>query len=112
MSGLHSHQSDAHYITKLLSVQNTQLPDTSSEHFETRTTSLETYLVATAGLLQDFSHEELLLRCAQLKECLLVVEDISTTLQIPLPYSMSFVRNREHSSTPCYFTVTIILLCI
>jgi midasin len=65
LADLSQHQDGTEYKTKLLDMRSTRLTFSSC-------------------ILQECSKEELLAHCTQLKECLLMMEDVSTTLSMPL----------------------------
>ena len=49
-------------------------------------------LCSVADILLDYSTDELLLHCEKLKKCLLKIDDISRTLQIPLGCGIHMYR--------------------
>jgi midasin len=50
---------------------------------------LNTHLLDSSRILQEYSTDELLLHCEKVKECLLKINDISRALQIPLCYGIN-----------------------
>ena len=90
LTSMHQLQNGNEYVEKLLSMKNSNLPDFCRKNIIP--VLLKCKLAIALGVFQEYSKEELLDSCVKLKECLILMEEVSSDHLEHLCYGKSTVQ--------------------
>lgn len=105
VTGVHQLQNGNEFVENLLSMKSSNLPDVCRKNIVPLL--LKCKLAIAVGVFQEYSKEELLDSCMKLKECLILMEEVSSDLLEHLCYGKSTVqayacRCKYDSSCVCW----------